>query len=136
MIPGISDSLLQTAFLSSGQVNQPAAAPIQDSKEDILFFASMAFYLSQVHQAIMDAWKQFSETNQAIAQENDAAHKVRAQRDSELEGQRKRIEYYQQQQESEFIHSGIHHRQAAKFRYLEGKHIDGDATCRHLRIAV
>jgi len=51
----------------------------------------------------------------------NAAHKINEQRRSELEGRRRQIETIERDEEGEYVHYGVH-RQAVKFRYLEGQH--------------
>ncbi len=110
----------------------PPMAPGGASDPQKLFSASMMLYLFQLHYLIMQSWKQFGETQKAIAHENDAAHQSRTKRRAEeeairAEGQRR----YSQLTQLNYLQVG---RQASQFCCYDGAYADDGS--RHLSVPV
>ena len=93
----------------------PAIEPVY--KEDPAYLAIMTLYVVHLHQSVMNAWKQFSETTKKISKDSDADHKAGELRHAELEGQRRHTEYLAQGREAEIVRCGIHH-QTPSYRHL------------------
>lgn len=135
-IPGISDVLLQTAFVSSPAEGQSVGTSSKKrSKTDAFYIASMTLYLTILHELIMNSWQKFAETQKENAEENDANYRIHEQLQAQLEGQRKRAEALKQEEEGELVRCGVH-RQAGKLHFHEGSHFGEGFDHRHLHIAV
>jgi hypothetical protein len=71
--------------------------PVVGPMADELYVAVIAFYLSKLHQIVMQSWRRFAQTTQATAEANSHVHRsrtIRYQQDeaTRLEGTRRQIE--------------------------------------------
>lgn len=138
-VQGISHSLFLTLFV-------PTIAPLygftpstgkQYTLSEDLFLVSMAFYFTQLHHLIMESWKQFGETQKAVAQENSKTHRRREKRKIEQEAihlEELRRESILQVAPHDKILLQSSYRQATQFRSFEGHYLT-DGNC-HLNFPI